>query len=304
MLDSEGLAGKKADVRAWYDGFTFGGHTGIYNPWSVTNFLDTGKLEAYWAKTSSNVLVAGLIQTGSADVKKQMEILLSGGCIQVSMDEQIVFEQLGRKKNAVWSLLLAGGYLRVAETNSGNGCGCRDYRLALTNREVHILFEDMIHDWFTTPDVDSGDFVRALLAGDIKAMNYYMNRVALESFSYFDTGRHLSGTAEPERFYHGFVLGLMVDLKGLYTITSNRESGFGRYDVMLEPKAGEKLDAIIIEFKVHDPEDGGNLSDTVAAALRQIEEKQYDAALLARGIAPEKIRHYGFAFQGKQVLIG
>lgn len=303
-LENAGMSERKADVKAWYDGFTFGGHTDIYNPWSITNFLDSGKLETYWAGSSSNSLVSKLIQSGSVDVKKHMETLLSGGCIQVSMDEQIVFEQLSRKKNAIWSLLLASGYLKVVYTDLGNPSGYVNYRLALTNREIHIMFEDMIRDWFTTPDIDCGDFFRALLAGDKKVMNHYMNKVAIESFSYFDTGKHSSGASEPERFYHGFVLGLIVDLNDRYTVTSNRESGFGRYDVMLEPKPGLDLDAIVMEFKVHEPEDEKQLADTVAAALRQIEEKQYDVLLLTKGISKDRIRHYGFAFEGKNVLIG
>ena len=146
------------------------------------------------------------------------------------------------------------------------------------------------------------DFIKALLLGDKKAMNAYMNRVALSTFSYFDTGNRPSG-AEPERFYHGFVLGLMVDLRARYVITSNRESGFGRYDVMLEPK-NPSDDAIIIEFKVFDGGDEKSLSDTVAAALVQIDEKNYASVLTEKGIPETKIRKYGFAFEGKNVLIG
>lgn len=147
------------------------------------------------------------------------------------------------------------------------------------------------------------DFIRSLLSDDLDAMNEYMNRVSSATFSYFDTGKHASGKTEPERFYHGFVLGLMVNLEDRYVITSNRESGFGRYDIMLEPRR-EDLDAIVIEFKVYNPRRDKSLEDTVLAALAQIEEKKYVQMLIAKGIPGERIRKYGFAFEGKEVLIG
>ena len=165
------------------------------------------------------------------------------------------------------------------------------------------MFGTMIRDWFSAAEADYNDFIQALLLGDVKAMNAYMNRVSLGIFSYFDTGNRPSG-AEPERFYHGFVLGLMVELQGRYVITSNRESGFGRYDVMLEPKNPKADDAIILEFKVRDFDDEATLKETVQSALEQIEKKQYAAQLIASGIPKEHIRSYGFAFEGKKVLIG
>lgn len=300
-LEEYGLSDQKQKVKDWYDGFTFGEKSDIYNPWSIINYLDEGKVGAYWANTSSNSLVGKLLREGNASIKQAFEDLLHGGKISMEIDEQIVYNQLSAKKNAVWSLLLASGYLKVVSTTLMEETGRIYYDLALTNREVTLMFEIMIQDWFSGSG-DYNDFIKALLQDDVDAMNEYMNRVAFDSFSYFDTGKN-PGRTEPEKFYHGFVLGLMVDLSDRYLLRSNRESGFGRYDVMLEPKrAGE--DAFILEFKVFQPRKEKGLEDTVASALAQIEEKGYAAELLERGIPAERIRRYGFAFCGKEVLIG
>ncbi len=302
-LDQMGMSERKADVKQWYDGFTFGSQRDVYNPWSITNFLEEKELKPYWANSSSNRLVNRLIGQGNVQTKTIMEDLMKGGILETEIDEEIIFDQLQRKYGAVWSLLLASGYLRVVDRRFSSATRRFVYRLKLTNWEVEIMFEDMIRGWFSGEDVPYNYFIKALLLGDVKAMNRYMNKVALATFSFFDTGNKPSEATEPERFYHGFVLGLMVELAGRYRITSNRESGFGRYDVMLEPCKKEDP-AFVLEFKVHDPEDEDTLEDTVQEALKQIRDKNYDSELTARGILEERIRHLGFAFEGKRVLIG
>ena len=212
------------------------------------------------------------------------------------------FGQLEQDENAVWSLLVASGYLKVEEIEYKGMTLEPWYHLAITNLETISMFSNMFKGWFATASANYNEFIKAMLGGNVKAMNLYMNDIALATFSSFDVGKHFSQRSQPERFYHGFVLGLLVEVRDLYEIRSNRESGYGRYDVMLIPKT-KKNDGIILEFKVKESEEK-TLEETVQMALAQIESKKYDAELLELGVSKEHIRHYGFAFEGKKVLIG
>ena len=305
-LDDMELGSEKGNVKKWYDGFTFGSHTDIYNPWSICSFIENnGKYENYWADTSSNGLVNSLMQTGVPGIKQTMEALLQGKSFEAELDEKIVFDQLDGSVSAVWSLLLATGYLKVLDLKYVGEHKRKVYTLTLTNMEADSIFENMVKGWFGgSTETYYNEFINALLHDNVRKMNTFMNKVALNTFSSFDSGNKPSEQTEPERFYHGFVLGMVVNMADMYIVRSNRESGYGRYDVMLEPvdKNGK---AFIFEFKVLDPdEDEETLEDTLAAAHRQIAEKKYETELVSRGFAPEKIRKYGFAFRGRECLIG
>ena len=306
-LDEQGLSEKKQEVKSWYDGFTFGDSRDIYNPWSIINYLKYKKFTTYWADSSSNGLINNLIQKGSPYIKTMLETLIRGEKINVIIDEQIVFSELDYSEDAVWSLMLASGYLKVISSEELNLVreSENEYELAITNREILFMFRKMILRWFTPAKMETNEFIKALINGDVESMNAYMNKVTLKTISYFDSGNSPSDE-EPERFFHGFVLGLMVDQTENYIITSNRESGYGRYDIMLEPidKSNDNLPCIVIEFKVINPKKEKTLEETVEAALKQIEDKGYDAELVKRGVKKENIHHYGFAFKGKKVLIG
>ncbi|MDE7206790.1 MAG: AAA family ATPase, partial [Lachnospiraceae bacterium] len=219
-LDAAGLGSEKQEVKRWYDGFTFGSHTDIYNPWSIASFVGKkGVYRAYWTNTSTNGLVNSLIQGGSSDLKQTMESLLKGESFTAEIDEQIVFDRLNDSANAVWSLLLATGYLKIVKTEYVGQFKRMMLTLALTNMEVAGMFHGMVRGWFgDNSSIPYNNFLKALLMDDVEAMNEFMNRIALCSFSSFDIAKNASDDDAPERFYHGFVLGLIVELVGRYEI--------------------------------------------------------------------------------------
>jgi hypothetical protein len=300
----------KDDMKLWYDGFTFGKVTDIYNPWSVTNAIRERNYKTYWANTSSNGLASKLLREADEETKKMLESLIKNESIECVLDEEIAYNQLDTNGSAIWSLLLASGYLKVVRVFRDE-IGLEEpeladniYELRLTNLEIRKMMRTMVKGWFEQDKINYNGFIQALLMDNVKRMNTFINKFSLNTFSYFDSGNKPSEASEPERFYHGFVLGLVVDLAERYVVKSNRESGFGRYDVMMIPKHKDEK-AFVFEFKVKDADDDEQtLDDTLKNALAQIEEKQYEQELVSYGIQPENIRKYGFAFEGKKVLIG
>lgn len=286
-LDIYGMSKEKEKIKKWYDGFVIGSLKDIYNPWSITNFLKKNEYRTYWVATSSNGMVSRLIQRASSEVKTKMEELLQDKEIVENFDEQIVFNQLDVDESAIWSLLMASGYLKAVEVEYRGELMKPWYHLKITNFETKCMFETLFAAWFRNATASYNKFIKAMIDNDLEIMNYYMNRVTQETFSYFDVGSVEAGLEETERFYHGFVLGLMAEQAENYVLKSNRESGFGRYDVMMIPKK-ENLPAIIMEFKVRRAKEK-DLNETVQMALQQIEEKNYDAELLSLGIAKERI---------------
>ena len=302
VLDDYGYSSEKERVKEWYDGFKFGNTDDIYNPWSIISFLQEGKYEPYWANTSSNSLISKLVREGDSEIKESFEKLLRSESITTPIDEQLVYGEMQDNEVAVWSLLQATGYLKIVSKK--DVYGGTEYELRLTNYEIRRIFNIMVMGWFRgNGSTLYNEFVKALLRCEVRGMNKFLNKFLLKTCSYFDGGR-TGSEVEPERFYHGLVLGLMVGLGDDYILESNRESGYGRYDVMLKPKDVKRDIGIIMEFKVLDAlDDEKSLEDTAKSALKQIEERHYDEELLTAGVTSERIFKYGFAFSGKEVLV-
>ena len=293
-MDEYGLT-EKDKVKKWYDGFIIGNQKEIYNPWSIINYLSEKKFSTYWAYTSSNAFVGELIANGNDIVKEETERLLHDKSVITKLDEQVIFHELYTKEGAIWSLLMAAGYVKPLSFNYETEM----YEIALTNLESKKALEKRISEWFGNVQVSKNKFISALLQNNLDEMNNWMSDITKTVFSYFDTKKQKY--EKQESFYHAFVLGLIVDLQQ-YEITSNGDSGYGRYDIMLIPKNSSDH-GIVIEFKTHNSKKEKNLNVTCSNALKQIYEKEYITKLKTNGILLENIYVYGFAFNGKHVQI-
>jgi Predicted AAA-ATPase/PD-(D/E)XK nuclease superfamily len=294
LLQEYGLEEKLLEMRKWYNGYRIGSCEGIYNPWSVLKCIDEkGVLSPYWVNTSDNALIKQLITKGSDSLKIDLELLLKEGVIERTLEEGIVFSNLEQSPNAIWSLLLFSGYLTLAGTPAyGTPC-----KLRIPNIEVGEVYRSLIFDWFekTLHEDNYYLLLNSLVTADIDTFSQIFQEFILSSFSAFDIPAD-----EPEKVYHAFVLGLLTGLKDRYELKSNRESGYGRYDVMLIPKNLSDL-GIIIEFKKVGRFEKTDLESAVASALKQIEERNYAQELLDRNI--ERILYLALAFEGKRVAI-
>lgn len=295
-MDEQKLTDKEG-VKSWFDGFTIGKCTDIYNPWSIVNYLRDKKLKPYWVNSGSNKMISDIFKGGSAKLKTALENLLKGKSIFTRMNMETTLKSVYYDDTAFWSLLVANGYLKIISAHGDEWDLI--YELAPTNKEVLFMLSSFVKEWFADSRIKYNDFITALLQNDIYYMNEYMNAITHRIFSYFD----VSGNNEPERFYHGFILGLMVNLENEFYISSNRESGLGRYDVILEPKNPLKNHAIVMEFKVFRKGKDASMESAAAEALAQIDKKQYITALTERGISRDNIYCYGLVFDGKEVVI-
>ena len=286
-------------VKEMYDGFIIGHQKDIYNPWSIVNYMKERLLRSYWILTSSNKLIGDIICRHPYDKKYEIEELIEGKKVHKVINENITFQYLDGDESSLWSLLLAVGYIKaenVVKDNERTECD-----VSVTNKEVMAMFRTQIVAMFSNGNIAYENFMRALTKHRTDDMIGVMEDIAEYSMSYFDTAKN-KGKHAPENFYHGLVLGLIVSMRKEYRIVSNRESGRGRYDIVMYPRQTER-DAFILEFKVRNEKLENNLEETADNALKQIEDRAYEKDLLAAGIPAEHIYKVGFAFSGKDVLV-
>ena len=282
---------EKEQIKKWYDGYKIGEVEGIYNPWSILNYLTDRRLMPYWVNTSSNDLIK-LILKNSSSVKEKMERLLKDEAIEVKINLETIIVGIEKNEDNIWGLLLGTGYLKVVETiDIIEGI----YKVKLPNYEIKFLFQQIVDEWFRNKVIgnDLKSILKDLVTLNIKEYEKKFNILVKEMFSYMDVGENTA-----ENFYHAFVLGMMVGLRDSYYVNSNRESGMGRYDIMLEPK-DKNGNSFIMEFKVLENKEEKTIEETIENAKKQIEEKGYEQNLKERGFT--NITKMVYAFKGKEV---
>ena len=281
----------KEEIKKWYDGYKIGETDGIYNPWSILNYVKNRELVPYWVNTSSNDLIK-LVLKNSTTVKEKIERLLKGEEIEVIVDQETVIQGVENNEDNIWGLLVGTGYLKVTEVVD---LEMQIYKVQIPNNEIKVLFRQIINEWFNDkiPGNNLRTILKDLVTLNLKEFEDKFKVLVRQMFSYMDVGENTA-----ENFYHAFVLGMLVGLKDTYYVNSNRESGFGRYDIMLEPK-DKNGNSFIMEFKVLKNEEEKTLKETIENAKKQIEEKKYEESLKERGF--KNITKMVYAFNGKEV---
>ena len=284
---------EKEEIKKWYDGYIIGKETGIYNPWSILKYLKNREIMPYWVNTSSNDIIK-LILKNSTTVKEKIERLLKEEAIEVKIDQETVIVGIEKNEDNIWGLLVGTGYLKVIETVDIQK---KLYKVKMPNKEIELLFEDIIDDWFRDKVIgnDLNSILKDLVNLNLEEFEEKFKILVKQMFSYMDVGVNTA-----ENFYHAFVLGMLVGLKDTYYVNSNRESGMGRYDIMLEPQ-DKNANSFIMEFKVYKEEKENTIEDTIANAKKQIEERKYEENLKEKGFT--NITKMVFAFKGKEVKI-
>jgi hypothetical protein len=281
------------EVRSWYDGYNFGGHV-IYNPWSILNYIVEGVFKPYWVNTGSSQLIEQLATKRGLGLSEKSSALLHGETIEVPIDDNIVLRDIDENEDALWSFLLFSGYLKVVELKLT--MGKYSAKLAIPNVEVSIVYRDMFQSWLykAAPARDYIDtLVKALLGGDAPTVQKMLQHIMIRAMSYQDpAGR------EPEKLYHGFILGLLVHMENQYDVRSNREAGFGRADVLMRPKV-QGRPGVVIEFKVRDEDE--KIDTVLKEAATQVRDRQYAVELVAAGASP--VHEYAMVFDGKQAWV-
>ena len=293
VIEDFNIQDQKEEIKNWYDGYTIGPTNGIYNPWSVINYLADRKLMPYWVNTSSNDLIK-LVLKNSSTIKEKIERLLRDETIEVPINLETVILGIENNEDNIWGLMLGTGYLKVTEVVDLNE---QIYKVKLPNYEIKLLFQQIINDWFRNKVIgnDLKSILKDLITLNLKEFEKKFRVLVKEMFSYMDVGENTA-----ENFYHAFVLGMLVGLKDTYYVNSNRESGYGRYDIMLEPK-DKNGNSFIMEFKVLDDMEEKTIEDTIKNAKKQIEEKGYESNLREKGYT--NITKMVYAFKGKEVKI-
>ncbi len=297
VLNDFNISPMYEQVQKWYNGYTFGNET-IYNPWSIINFLasDGKELKPYWINTSDNQLVDSLLSKGGNELKKELEALIRGESIEKAIDENIVLKDIFNREDLLWSFLLMGGYLKQTQKRRHETSGKMYYWLAIPNMEVRITYSQIVDNYFSKKIENEKleIMLKALIDGDIKLFEKMLQKVVSAVFSYHDFG------GEPEKVYHALVTGLLVWISDTHEIKSNRESGYGRYDISIIPHDLRQT-GCIIEFKTVDKGDEETVESAAASALKQKEKKKYETELLERGIT--NIKKLAIVFSGKDVYV-